>query len=136
MTKSVLQMQTPDEAEIVFYEAFMHGDKAVMAAVWAEGDVVCVHPGSGVILGYDAVVRSWHHILENTQGLEIRYTATKKTVSDDMAVHIVAEEMMSKGSVMAVVISTNVYQKFDQGWLMIEHHASLVQQAHQGETVQ
>lgn len=136
MTKSILKMQTPDEAEIAFYEAFMHGDKAVMAAVWADGDVVCVHPGSGVILGYDAVVRSWQHIFENTQGSEIRYTATNKTMSDDLAVHIVAEEMMDKGSVMAVVISTNIYQKFDQGWLMTEHHASLVQQQNQGETIQ
>ena len=129
-------MQTSDEAETVFYEAFMHGDKEVMAAVWADDDVVCVHPGSGVILGYDIVVRSWKHILENTQGSDIRYTVTKKTVTDDLAVHIVAEEMMDNGIVMAVVIATNVYQKFEQGWLMIEHHGSLMQQQHKGEMLQ
>lgn len=136
MPKSVLQIQTPDEAETVFYEAFMHGDKDVMAALWAEGDVVCVHPGSGVILGYDAVVRSWSHILDNANRSEIRYTATKKAVSDDLAVHLVAEEIMHNQVVVAVVIATNVYQKFEHRWLMIEHHGSVMQQEHTGETLQ
>ena len=27
----------------------------------------------------------------------------------------------------AIVLATNVYRKFNAGWLMIEHHASLMQ---------
>jgi hypothetical protein len=134
--KAMLQIQTPDEAETVFYEAFIHGDGDVMAALWADVDVVCVHPGSGLIHGHDAVVRSWSHILEHTQGSDIRYTAIKKSITDELAVHIVTEELMDGGSIMGVVIATNVYQKFDKGWLMIEHHGSLIQQQHEGETLQ
>ena len=81
MPNSILHIQTPDEVETVFYESFTHSDKDVMAALWAEGDVVCIHPGSGVILGYDAVIRSWNHILENAHRSKIRYTVSKRTVS-------------------------------------------------------
>ena len=136
MNNPVLYMQSPDEVETVFYEAFMRTDYDVMKAVWAEGNVVCVHPGSGVILGHEAVTRSWKHILENSQPSEIRYTLTNKNVTNDMAVHIVTEEIMDAGEVVALVIATNVYQKFAQGWLMIEHHGSVIQQQRRGETLQ
>lgn len=136
MSRNALHIQSPDEAEIVFYEAFMRGDVEVMSALWADGDVICVHPGPGVISGHDSVVHSWRHILENSRGAEIRYAAMKKLQTGDVAVHVVAEEIMDKHIVAAVVISTNVYQKFAQGWLMIEHHSSLVRQEHKGETLQ
>lgn len=136
MTRSRLQIRSPEEAEIVFYEAFMHGDIDVMSALWAGSDIICIHPGSGIITGYEAVMRSWRHILENSQGAEIRYNVVKKTRSDDLAVHIVVEEIMDNDVTAAVVISTNIYQKFEQGWMMVEHHGSVVQQEHQGRTLQ
>lgn len=136
MKKPVLHMQSPDEVETVFYEAFMRADYDVMQAVWAEGNVVCVHPGSGIILGHDAVVRSWKHILENSEPSEIRYTLTNQNMIDDMAVHMVTEEIMAEGTVIALVIATNVYQKFAQGWLMIEHHGSIIQQRQGNATLQ
>ena len=136
MAKRALHIQSPDEAEIVFYEAFTRGDADVMSALWSEGDVVCVHPGSGVISGHNAVVRSWRHILENSRGGEIQYTVMKKTQTDDLAVHVVTEEVMVDGVTVAVVIATNTYRRFAQSWLMIEHHASIVQQRREGETLQ
>jgi hypothetical protein len=45
LSKSALRIQSSDKAEIVFYEGFMHGDIDVMSALWADGDVVWVHPG-------------------------------------------------------------------------------------------
>jgi ketosteroid isomerase-like protein len=136
LSKSVLHINSAEEAEIVFYEAFTRGDADVMSALWAEGDVVCVHPGSGIISGHNAVERSWRHILENFQGGDVRYTAIKKSQTDDFAVHVVTEELLSNGVVIAVVIATNVYQRFSQSWLMVEHHASIVQQKREGETLQ
>lgn len=136
MSKPVLQISTADEVEAVFYEAFMHGDADVMAALWADDDVVCVHPGSGIITGHEAVTRSWRHILENSSSNEIRYTVARKSVSGDIAVHVVAEEMLGNGEVTAVVIATNVYRRYDRGWFMIEHHGSLVQSPGLGQTLQ
>lgn len=134
--KPVLNIQSPEEAEVVFYEAFMRGDVEVMSALWADSDVICIHPGSGIISGYEAVMRSWTHILENTQGADIRYNAVKKTQSDKLAVHVVSEEIMNNSITAAVVISTNVYQRFDESWMMIQHHGAVVQQERRGETLQ
>jgi hypothetical protein len=127
--------KSPDEVEAVFYEAFMHCDKAVMAALWAEGDVVCVHPGSAAIVGHEAVVRSWAHILTDATRPDIHYTVSKRSDSSDLAVHLVTENITTAGEA-ALVFCTNVYQKFDSGWLMIEHHATLTPFSPHGRTIQ
>lgn len=129
-------MQTADEAEIVFYEAFMHGDIDVMAALWADDNVVCVHPGSGLICGYETVMRSWQHILQGATHMDIRYRVENKLVTDDLAVHVVVEEMLNNNRVMAVVVATNIYKKYENGWLMTEHHGSVVNTEQKGETLQ
>ena len=134
--KPMLKIATADEAETVFYEAFIHADIDVMTALWADDDVVCVHPGSGVVSGYQAVIRSWQHILGDAQGPGIRYSLLNKTQTDELAVHVVAEEILHDGAVVALVVATNVYQKFEQGWLIVEHHGSVVHQEHRGETLQ
>ena len=136
MKKSKLQFKTPDEVDAVFYEAFMRCDPEVMAGLWADEDVVCVHPGAGIIVEYGAIIRSWENIFSNVDSAEMKTTVIRRVLSDELAVYIVAEEMLSSGQVAAVVLATNVYRKFDSGWLMIEHHASLVQNQSNGQTLQ
>jgi hypothetical protein len=136
MSNILLHIESPEEVEVVFYEAFMRGDIDVMSALWADSNVICVHPGSGVISGYEAVMRSWRHILEDSQGAEIRYNVVNKTQSKEIAVHIVAEEMMENDITIAIVISTNIYQKFENRWMMIEHHGSILNQESRGKTLQ
>lgn len=128
--------KTPDDAEAVFYECFERCDSQVMAALWADGDVMCVHPGSALILGYDAVVRSWASILNNAGSPDLKYTVVNRIVSDDMAVHMVVEEMKTAIDEVALVLATNVYRKYDSGWLMVEHHASLIQNPTNRRTLQ
>jgi ketosteroid isomerase-like protein len=136
MKDSKLELTNPDEVEAVYYEAFMHCDARVMAALWADGDVVCIHPGSGAIVGHAAVVRSWEHIFSNARLPQINFTVAKRTISGDLVVHLVTEEISTEGGESVVVLATNVYQKFSSGWLMVEHHGSLVQSRSQGETLQ
>ncbi|MCW8852446.1 MAG: nuclear transport factor 2 family protein [Gammaproteobacteria bacterium] len=136
MKKSKLQFKTPDEVDAVFYEAFMRCDPEVMAGLWADEDVVCVHPGAGIIVEYGAIIRSWENIFSNVDSAEMKTTVIRRVLSDELAVYIVAEEMLSSGQVAAVVLATNVYRRFDSGWLMIEHHASLVQNQANGQTLQ
>ena len=136
MKVSKPQFKTPDEAHAVFYEAFKHCDPDVMAGLWADTDVVCVHPGAAAIVNYDAIIRSWANIFRNTDSTDIRQTVINRVVSNELAVFVAAEEILSSDSVSAVVLATNVYKKFDGGWLMIEHHASLVQNRRQGQTLQ
>ena len=135
MKSSKLEFKTPDETETVFYEAFRLCDKDVMAVLWAEGDVVCVHPSTAAIVGHEAVVRSWAHIFTDATMPELKYTVGKRTVSGDLAVHLVKEEIGASGEA-AVVFCTNVYQKIDNSWFMIEHHASVMPLLTQGQTLQ
>ena len=136
MSKPKLKLKTLDEAETVFYEAFMRCDAKVLAALWADDDVVCIHPGSGVIVGHEAVVRSWSHIFNNARPPQIAYTVSKRIVSDELAVSLVVEEISTDSDDTALVLATNVYKKFDCGWLMVEHHGSLVQSRSQKQTLQ
>ena len=136
MNNSKLKLKTPNEAEIVYYEAFMHCDTKVMAALWADGDVVCIHPGSGAIVGHEAVVRSWSHIFTNARPPQITFTVSKRIVSDELAVSLVLEEVSTDDGETALVLATNVYQKIDIGWLMVEHHGSLIQSRPQKHTLQ
>jgi hypothetical protein len=136
MKKSKLQFKTPDEVDAVFYEAFMRCDPEVMAGLWADEDVVCVHPGAGIIVEYGAIIRSWENIFSNVDSAEMKTTVIRRVLSDELAVYVVAEEMLSSGQVAAVVLATNVYRRYDSGWLMIEHHASLVQNQSNGQTLQ
>ena len=120
--------RNPDEVEAVFYEAFRRCDSAVMASLWADGEVVCVHPGSRAIVERDAIIRSWESILENADGADLRYAVVRRWVADDLAVHMVAEELAAPDTETAVVLATNMYRRFGDTWLMVAHHASLVEQ--------
>jgi len=136
MKQSKINRQTADEVEIIFYEAFMHCDIEVMAAIWADDDVVCVHPGTSAITGYDAVMRSWQHILEDAAHMDIRYSIKNKMVTDDFVVHVVVEEMFNNNRVAAIVVATNIYKKYLHGWLLTEHHGSVVNSERKGQTLQ
>jgi ketosteroid isomerase-like protein len=136
MKQSSFQFKSPDDAEAVFYEAFMRCDADVMAGVWADEGVVCVHPGSGAIMGYDAIIRSWANIFSHADRTEINYTVISRAVSNELAVHVVAEELLAAGPLAAVVLATNVYRQSDRGWYMIEHHASLGQDQGRRRTLQ
>lgn len=136
MKTSKLTLKSPDEVEAVFYEAFIHCDPEVMAGLWADEDVICVHPGSGAIVDYRSIVRSWVNIFSDVRRTELKYTVINAVSANDLAVHVVAEEMLSSGMVTAIVLATNVYRKFNAGWLMIEHHASLMQSLSNGQTLQ
>ena len=128
--------RSPDEVEAIFYEAFRHCDSAVMAALWADGEVMCVHPGSGAILGHAQVARSFAHIFAHAERPEIQYSVVKRMASDDLAVHLVMEELSTGPDTPAQVLATNVYRRFAQGWLMVAHHASVVQARVSSQTVQ
>ena len=126
---------TSDEVEAAFYGAFTQCDSEAMASVWANEKVVCIHPGSNPIYGLDAVMRSWDAILNQASTPDILFNVIKKTVNNNLAIHIV-EEHIAHGKSVAVVLATNVYQQFDNGWLMIEHHASVIHPQDDGRTLQ
>ncbi len=127
---------TSDEAEQAFYTAFSMCDLKAMGAVWADDKVVCIHPGSNAIYGYEPVMRSWAHILNHAELPELLFNTVKKTVNESLAVHLVEEHIATAQGVTVVVLATNIYQQFEGGWLMIEHHGSVIQSHTETHTVQ
>tara|TARA_R110002096_G_scaffold99_2_gene407 strand:- start:44 stop:454 length:411 start_codon:yes stop_codon:yes gene_type:complete len=117
---------TPQEAEVAFYSAFAKCDTKAMDAVWAEEKVVCIHPDAHPIFGYDGVTRSWANILNSAELPDMLFNVVNSTVKGSLAIHVVEEQFVVGNDATVIILATNVYQKFEAGWLMIEHHGSTV----------
>lgn len=126
--QSQLRFPTSNAAEAAFYAAFADCDYKAMDAVWASEGVICIHPGSPVLVGRDVVMRSWANILVHSEPPTLRIKLVSQTVSETLAVHVVEEHITSgepKAATTAVVQATNVYRCESDGWRLLEHHASI-----------
>ncbi len=131
-----LKFKSPDDVEAVYYEAMRRCDSQVMVALWADGEVVCVHPGSGPVIGYEAVARSWKHMFTNARMPDFEVSVINRTTGSDLAVHLVVEQLPQSDDSTVTVLATNVYRKTEAGWLMVEHHASVVEPRLEEHTLQ
>jgi hypothetical protein len=119
---------TADEAESAFYSAFEMGDVQLMDAVLALEGVSCIHPGTTVILGRDAVLDSWAKILQNINEPAFYTEVLNRSLVDNIAVHLVAERIAvdhQPDAVTSLVLATNVYILQQNGWRLMMHHASV-----------
>jgi ketosteroid isomerase-like protein len=118
---------SPEAAEAAFYFAFAACDLGAMNDVWATDGVVCIHPGSDALLGREMVMQSWGDILLNSELPSLRTEVLSRTVRNDLAVHVVEESIAPGGKssdVISIVLATNVYRRDENGWKIVEHHAS------------
>jgi hypothetical protein len=135
MGKSNIEYNSPDAAEAAFYNAFMKCDSRAMDKVWADGDVVCIHPGSTALVGHAMVIRSWSNILDNSELPNLHYEVVCRYTNKDLTIHVVEEHLMSGSADQtsrSIVLATNIYQRDVNGWHMVEHHASLSRSLPQG----
>lgn len=120
---------TPDETERAFYKAFQQLDLDAMRRVWTgQNTAVCIHPGGPLITGSQAVLESWAEIFQSASPPEIRFRILSRTLSADLAVHVVEEHVRpsrASTSEVSLVLATNIYQRNGTAWRLIEHHASL-----------
>ena len=117
---------TADEAESAFYAAFKDCNLHAMEGVWASEGLICIHPGADALLGREAVMQSWASILTNAKPPKLHTRLVSRTVRDGLAVHVVEEHIApGNGSPGAIVLATNVYHREENGWHLLEHHASV-----------
>ncbi|MBX2825940.1 MAG: nuclear transport factor 2 family protein [Gammaproteobacteria bacterium] len=116
---------TPEEAELAFYDALERADISTMKQVWSDDDsIVCIHPGSGRLEGRADVVESFYQLFQNAPAMDFSITDARCSIVNDMAIHMVREAIEIDGELISVLVSTNIYQRINGGWKMTLHHAS------------
>jgi hypothetical protein len=114
------------EAEILranaaFYRAFSRGDYPAMAELWArQAPVACIHPGSPVLTGRQAVLESWREILGNPPPFEMRCESPTVHRLGEAAVVTCYE---ANGKHPAHLAATNVFVLEEGSWRMVHHQA-------------
>lgn len=125
----MIDPDTADRAEAVFYSAFENGDIESMEAVWALSDeAVCVHPHGPQLQGYEQIMESWRDILGNTSGFRISVEVLSQYDTPQMSIRFVTETLFNETgrSDPVTVLATNAYRKTESGWRIVLHHASPV----------
>jgi ketosteroid isomerase-like protein len=112
-------------AETAFYAAFENADYVAMMAVWSpDDDIECIHPLGARLMGPEAIGNSWRRMLSGGKRMQFRLTHTKRFQTDQLAIHILYENIAIAGRQQPPVIATNIYRFNGRGWHMILHHAS------------
>jgi ketosteroid isomerase-like protein len=106
-------------ANAAYYRAFQAGDYVAMAAVWADEDVSCIHPGWQLIEGRAEVLESYRRILANPAQEPVTSSQEQIIISGDMA-RVLCVETVAGGMLAA----TNLFIRADGTWRLVHHHAS------------
>jgi len=105
-----------------FYRAFRERDPDAMDAIWARGaPVACVHPGMPVMVGRNAVLRSWRGILTHPDAPQLGCSDVEVYLLGTSA-FVTCLEAANEGPPR--LIATNVYTLEDGRWRMVHHHAA------------
>ena len=95
--------------------------------VWADDDeIVCVHPGGMRLTGVEQVHEAWRQIFNGGAVLRIKLRQLQKIDGMTLTVHSVYEQISIDGGTEQPppMIATNIYQRAENGWRMVVHHAS------------
>lgn len=116
---------TPEDAEMAFYDAMERGDLDAMKRVWSDDDgVVCIHPGAVRLEGRADVVESFSLMFKDSPPMDFSITDARCQLINDVAVHMVREEIEIDGQLVSIMVSTNIYHRVNGSWRMMLHHAS------------
>lgn len=119
------KFDTPEEAEIAFYEAIECSDINALSQVWSTDEtIVCIHPGANRIEGRAEVLESFSEMFAESPAIGFSISDALHTESDGLAIHLVREEIELDGQLASVMVSTNIFHKEDGGWRMLLHHSS------------
>jgi ketosteroid isomerase-like protein len=120
------------DANLAFYRSFESLDMKRMESVWAKDtDIQCGHPGWRILRGWGPIMESWKRIFENTPSMKFTLTDVKVEVRGEIAWVTLYENLNSSiqgQNYSAAILTTNIFQKTGEGWRMILHHGSPVQQ--------
>lgn len=112
-----------------FYRAFESLDMARMAAMWVQAErAKCVHPGWELLTGWEAIGQSWEAIFANTDAMHFVLTEVTVHVYGRVAWVTCVENLSDTpdSPQLTRLLATNIYEKIDDEWRIVHHHASPV----------
>jgi len=124
-------------ANRAFYEAFESLDVGKMEPVWLQDQrIVCIHPGWRKLAGWGPIMASWERIFDGAFEMKFELGEIDVVIGGDLAV-VIAEENLTQrgydGVSRSQVLTTNVFERVGNQWLMILHHGSPVIQPEDDE---
>ena len=123
-----------EEANARFYRVFESLDLRQMDEVWAHGEHVrCVHPGWGLLTGWDAVRESWEAIFKHSEEMRFSITDVNAYVEGPIGWVTCTENILSeaRGNISVTsLLATNIFERSAGEWRMIHHHASHILSGH------
>ena len=131
--------QAIENSNTRFYKAFESLSIEKMEEVWKHSDnAICIHPGWEMFTGWTAIRESWTRIFENTRMIKFFITNTKVRTFENIAIVVCLENIDTviddENTITMGVIATNIFEQqnvkknndYNNEWLMIHHHGSLV----------
>jgi uncharacterized protein (TIGR02246 family) len=111
-----------------FYRALEELDLEAMDRIWLhESWIRCIHPGWDVLVGWEAIRRSWEQVFAHTNWIRIAPTDVDVQVIGDVAIVACSENITAPKDEdvgVAVAQATNLFLRTNGAWRLIHHHAS------------
>ena len=117
---------SPQDVSQAFYQAFEARDIDAMMATWAEDeDIVCIHPGGGRHVGYEAVRTSFEQLFSGDVRLTFQVDQPVLIETVGLAMQSAVEHLRAgEEGARGAAIATNVFMRTPSGWRIVCHHAS------------
>ena len=128
----MFQSQVNDllSANALFYKAFETLDIHQFEKHWLHSDYVqCIHPGWSPCSGWKKVRDSWVMIFNHTRTLHFKITPVSAHIEGSTGWVVCFENLESRDGerwVRSQVLATNLFERKENGWLMVHHHGSPV----------
>ena len=119
------------EANLKFYFALESLDIDLMDEVWAtDASASCLLPGWQRLAGWEVIRANWETIFRNTTFMRVDVSEVNVEVHGNVACVTCMENTTTQGSEQmrrAQAHATNVFIFEDDRWLLVLHHASLIE---------
>lgn len=113
-----------------YYKAFENFDLQLMSQVWANtNDVVCIHPGWDILVGWEKVREGWSKIFMDDSFLKFTIRNTNTIILNNIGIVSCIEEIFvsSKDTISQTFIATtNLFKETEEGIKLFYHHSSPV----------
>lgn len=106
-------------ANAAYYRAFAERDFEAMSRVWAEDQVICIHPGWPALVGRKPILESYRQIFSSPHQDRITPRNELVMIAGEEA-RLLCVEFVS-GSALA---ATNLFRRVGDEWRMTHHQAS------------